>query len=148
MDAYLEKLTKLMSSRKIGDPSDKSTFQGPQGDKKQQQNVLEFIEEGKQAGELVYSGEQPQGKVRIALKRNRVYKGFGRLTRSKGAFVPPTIFKNVKTDSRPFQEEIFGPVVIVNSFKTEDEAIAVANDTEYGLHGRRIERAALYCDRY
>ncbi|QKD46467.2 acetaldehyde dehydrogenase [Fusarium oxysporum Fo47] len=106
-------ITKLMSSRKIGDLTDKATFQGPQGDKQQQINILEFINEGNQAGELVYTGQVLEG---------------------NGAFAPPTIFKNVGRDSRIFQEEVFGPAVIVNSFKTEEEAIEIANDTQYGLH--------------
>ncbi|EXL41412.1 hypothetical protein FOCG_16219 [Fusarium oxysporum f. sp. radicis-lycopersici 26381] len=113
IDTYLRKITKLMSSRKIGDLTDKATFQGPQGDKQQQRNILEFINEGNQAGELVYTRQVLEG---------------------NGAFAPPTIFKNVGRDSRIFQEEVFGPAVIVNSFKTEEEAIEIANDTQYGLH--------------
>ncbi|KAH7230170.1 aldehyde dehydrogenase domain-containing protein [Fusarium redolens] len=120
IDTYLEKLIKLMSSRKIGDPTDKPTFQGPQGDKQQQRNVLELINEGKQAGKLVYTGQVPEG---------------------NGAFAPPTIFKNVGRDSRIFQEEVFGPVVIANSFKTEEEAIKIANNTQYGLHGKSYVRS-------
>ncbi|RKK70505.1 hypothetical protein BFJ69_g11767 [Fusarium oxysporum] len=119
IDTYLRKITKLMSSRKIGDLTDNATFQGPQGDKQQQRNILEFINEGNQAGELVYTGQVLEG---------------------NGAFAPPTIFKNAGRDSRIFQEEVFGPAVIVNSFKTEEEAIEIANDTQYGLHGKSYVR--------
>lgn len=57
------------------------------------------------------------------------------LTMSKGAFVEPTIFVNVPTSSPIYQEEVFGPVVIVNTFTSDEEALAEANSTDFGLFG-------------
>lgn len=66
-DQFLQKLTSIMQSRKLGDPLDKTTFQGPQGDKLQQERVLALIEDGKRNGELVVGGKGTtvNGKVRI-----------------------------------------------------------------------------------
>ena len=55
-------------------------------------------------------------------------------------FVEPTIFKDVPTGSRIVQEEVFGPVVTVHTFKTEEEAIKRANDTEFGLSGKQLRQ--------
>jgi hypothetical protein len=54
----------------------------------------------------------------------------------QGYFVEPTIFKNVNEDAEIYREEIFGPVLLVNTFKTEEDVIRRANDTEYGLFGK------------
>ncbi|OAA65315.1 Aldehyde dehydrogenase domain protein [Niveomyces insectorum RCEF 264] len=96
----------------IGDPSDKKTKVGPVADKAQFERVMEFLEVGKRDGELVTGGVQ-RGK--------------------DGYFVEPTIFKNVAKGSRIVQEEVFGPVVTIQTFKTEEEAINLANDTIFGL---------------
>lgn len=98
----------------IGDPSDPSTMIGPLADKKQLDRVLGFIEKGKSEAELLVGGER---------------KG------DKGAFVLPTLFKNPGKDSTIYREEIFGPVLSVLTFETEEEAIKLANDTSYGLSG-------------
>ncbi|KAF2841471.1 putative aldehyde dehydrogenase [Patellaria atrata CBS 101060] len=89
-----------------------TTFMGPLADKAQFERVMEFIESGKKEAELVAGG-------------NRVGE--------KGYHVQPTIFLNAKSDARIYKEEIFGPVVHIKTFKTEEEAIALANDTSYGL---------------
>lgn len=99
----------------IGDPSNKNTEVGPLADKAQFKSVMEFLEVGKRDGELVTGGVQ-RGK--------------------NGLFVEPTIFKNTPNDSRIVREEVFGPVVTVQTFKTEDEAIKMANDTVFGLSGK------------
>ncbi|KAF8847669.1 aldehyde dehydrogenase [Acephala macrosclerotiorum] len=101
-------------SRKIGDPLEKDTWQGPQGDKLQQKRVLSLIENGKKNGELVLGGKAAN-------------------VGGKGYFVEPTIFKNVNVDAGIYKEEIFGPVLLVNTFTTEEDVICRANDTEYGL---------------
>lgn len=98
----------------IGDPSDKNTQVGPLADKAQFARVMEYLEIGKKDGELVTGGIQ-RGK--------------------NGLFVEPTIFKNTPNGSRIVQEEVFGPVVTVQTFKTEQEAIDMANDTVFGLSG-------------
>jgi gamma-glutamyl-gamma-aminobutyraldehyde dehydrogenase len=84
-------------------------------DKRQMEKVLEYIEVGKAEG------------AKIALGGNRILRETG------GYFIEPTIFDNVRNDMRIAQEEIFGPVLVTITFETEAEAIAIANDTTYGL---------------
>ncbi|ORY00299.1 aldehyde dehydrogenase [Clohesyomyces aquaticus] len=96
----------------IGAPDDPKTFLGPLVDGKQFERVMNFMEIGKGEAELVTGG--------------------GRHGTS-GFYVEPTIFLNPKDDARIYREEIFGPVITIRTFKTEEEAIEMANDTEYGL---------------
>ncbi|CAD6501729.1 BgTH12-01979 [Blumeria graminis f. sp. triticale] len=102
----------------VGDPFAETTFQGPQVTKIQFDRVQSFIKIGKDEGaKLVLGGE-----------------AFSRATPSgNGFFIEPTIFSDVKPSMRIFREEIFGPVVVLTSFKTEEEALEMANDTMYGL---------------
>ncbi|KEZ41781.1 Retinal dehydrogenase [Scedosporium apiospermum] len=102
----------VSKSGAIGDPTDKNTQVGPLADKAQFDRVMEFFEVGKKDGELVTGGVQ-RGNV--------------------GLFVEPTIFKNTPGHSRIVREEVFGPVVTVQTFKTEEDAIKLANDTVFGL---------------
>lgn len=102
----------ISKSNIIGDPSDPNTQVGPLADKAQFKRVMEYLEIGKKDGQLVTGGVQ---------------RG------EKGLYVEPTIFKNTPSGSRIVQEEVFGPVVTVQTFKTEEEAIKMANETEYGL---------------
>ncbi|KAF2146818.1 uncharacterized protein K452DRAFT_283020 [Aplosporella prunicola CBS 121167] len=85
---------------------------GPMADRLQYERVMAFIEAGKSEAELVTGGAR---------------------CGSKGLFVQPTLFLNPKPDATIYKQEIFGPVNTVRTFKTEDEAIALANDTTYGL---------------
>jgi len=95
------------------DPTEATTAYGPLADKAQFDRVLSFIEKGKAAnGEPVIGGKQ---------------KG------DKGYFIEPTIFLNPDKESAIFKEEIFGPVLNIRTFKTEEEAIELANDTNTGL---------------
>ncbi|KAJ4984532.1 aldehyde dehydrogenase [Stagonosporopsis vannaccii] len=96
----------------VGDPNAPNTFLGPLADKDQMKRVLDFVESGKLEAELLYGGER---------------KG------DKGAFVQPTIFLNPAKDARIYRDEIFGPVLSVLTFETEEEAVRLANDTSYGL---------------
>ena len=75
-------------------------------------SILEYIDVGKQEGRVVAGGDGP---------------------REGGYFVPPTIIADVDSKARIFQEEIFGPVVSVTTFKTDEGALSIANDTLYGL---------------
>lgn len=100
----------------VGDPFKDDTFQGPQVTKAQYERVLSYIETGKSEGATLLSGGEP-------------VKDVG----GKGFFIAPTIFTDVKDNMKIFQEEVFGPFVVVSSFKTEEEAVARANDTTYGL---------------
>lgn len=101
----------------IGDPSDKQTQIGPLADKAQFKRVMEYLEIGKKDGQLVTGGIQ-RGK--------------------NGLFVEPTIFLNTPSGSRIVQEEVFGPVVTVQTFQTEEEGVKLANDTIFGLSGKSI----------
>ena len=98
----------------MGDPNEPHTFLGPLADTKQLERVLGFIETGKSEAKLLVGGER---------------KG------DKGAFVEPTIFLNPSKDATIYKDEIFGPVLSVLTFETEEEAIKLANDTSYGLSG-------------
>ena len=97
----------------IGDQWSKDVFQGPQVSKAQYDKVLSYIDIGVKEGAKIASG--------------------GKKKDSKGYFVEPTVFTDVKPDMRIFREEIFGPVVGIVKFTTEEEAIAIANDAVYGL---------------
>jgi aldehyde dehydrogenase (NAD+) len=113
-DKFIEELkTAFQGAQQImGDPSEPTTMLGPLADKKQMERVLGFIEAGKTEAKLLVGGEKAQ---------------------EKGAFVQPTVFLNPGKDSKIYKEEIFGPVLSVLTFETEEEAIKLANDTSYGL---------------
>ena len=98
----------------LGNPSEPTTMLGPLADTKQLETVLRFIEAGKteSGAKLLVGGERHT---------------------DKGAFVQPTIFLNPGKESKIYKEEIFGPVLTVLTFDTEEEAIELANDTAYGL---------------
>jgi aldehyde dehydrogenase (NAD+) len=102
----------------MGDTLNPNTFLGPLADKKQYDRVMSFLEQGKADGAEILTGGVRKGE--------------------KGHFIEPTIFMNPDTKSTIYTDEIFGPVLSIKTFKTEDEAIEIANDTTYGL------AAALY----
>jgi acyl-CoA reductase-like NAD-dependent aldehyde dehydrogenase len=112
-DKVLEGLTNLANTLPYGGPDDGTVFSGPLISQKQLTRVLGFIDEGRSDGVEVAAGGH-------------------RLDR-KGYFVHPTVLTNVNRDMRLYQQEIFGPVVTVLPFDDEDEAVAMANDTTYGL---------------
>jgi aldehyde dehydrogenase (NAD+) len=101
----------------IGDPFDGSTFFGPLISQRQRDRVLRYIDIGRQEGAVVVTG----GGTPAALKR--------------GWYVEPTIFRDVSNRMRIAQEEIFGPVVAFIRYDNVDDAVAMANDSIYGLHG-------------
>jgi aldehyde dehydrogenase (NAD+) len=118
-DEFVEKLVARINSLRLGDPLDPATGIGPVVSKEQQNRVLKYIEIGKQEGAtLAAGGRVPEGEE---------YE--------RGYWVEPTIFTDVTNDMRIAREEIFGPVLCVLRYKTVDEAIEIANDTEYGLAG-------------
>lgn len=99
----------------VGDPFAEATFQGPQVTKSQFDRVLGYIKSAKDEGATIALGGEPAPQ------------------NGKGFFIHPTVFTDVKPSMKVFKEEIFGPCVSVISFKTEEEAIELANDTSYGL---------------
>jgi aldehyde dehydrogenase (NAD+) len=101
----------------LGDPFKKETFQGPQVSKAQYEKVLGYVESGKREGATLVTGGEPVKDV----------------CGGKGFFVAPTVFTGVKDHMKIYREEIFGPFVAISEFDTEEEAIARANDTTYGL---------------
>lgn len=101
------------ANKKMGDPSLEETAFGPLADKKQFDLVMGFLRDGKEEGIQVLVGGERKG--------------------DKGTFVQPTILLNPDIKSRVYTDEIFGPVISVRTFKTEEEAIQLANDTTYGL---------------
>lgn len=117
-DKFVEKFKEIVTSTSVvGDPFKDDTFQGPQVTKAQYDRVLGYVEAGKSDGATLAHGGVPFKKV-----------GDG-----KGYFIEPTVFTNVHADMRIFREEVFGPFVVLVSFKDEAEAIKLANDTTYGL---------------
>jgi 1-pyrroline-5-carboxylate dehydrogenase len=108
-----EKTNKLT----YGDPANFKHFTGPLTDQKAFDKVTKYIEIGKKEGKLVAGGMSDN---------------------SKGFFVAPTVFADVAPDARIMQEEIFGPVLSITKVKSFDEALDVANSTEYGLTGAVI----------
>ncbi|MCS7049995.1 MAG: aldehyde dehydrogenase [Thermomicrobium sp.] len=116
-EELVERLVSMVSSMPIGDPTDPATELGPLVSARQRERVEGYIESGKAEGaRLVVGGRRPPG-----LKR--------------GWFVEATIFSGVTPDMRIAREEIFGPVLCVMTYEDEDDAIAIANNSEYGLSG-------------
>jgi len=118
-DEFLKKFVERSKKIRVGPGMDEQTEMGPLVSETQMKRVIDYIKIGQKEGaKLELGGEQPEGGK------------FG-----KGYYVKPTIFSNVKQDMRIVQEEIFGPVCVVQKFKTEEEAIAMANGTQFGLAG-------------
>ncbi|MDM5249374.1 5-carboxymethyl-2-hydroxymuconate semialdehyde dehydrogenase [Lysinibacillus sp. G4S2] len=115
-DQFVEKLKARVANIKIGDPMDSSTELGPLIEKGHYNKVKKYIEIAKQEGCKVVQGVVPE-KVKA------------------GNFVPPTLLLNAKNDMRVCQEEIFGPVMAVIEFETDEEVLHMANDVSYGLAG-------------
>jgi aldehyde dehydrogenase len=116
-DRFMEKALKRVEAIKQGSPLDPSTMIGAQASSEQLEKILSYIDIGKQEGAEVLTGGE----------RNNLP---GEL--AGGYYVKPTVFRG-HNRMRVFQEEIFGPVVSVTTFKDEDDALAIANDTLYGL---------------
>lgn len=113
----VERIKGVMESIKIGDPRESDTVLGPLAAERQRDRVEEYIEIGKNEGaRLVTGGGRPGGLP-------------------EGWYVEPTLFADVTPDMRIAQEEIFGPVLTVIPYDSLDEAVSIANGTEYGLSG-------------
>ncbi len=109
-------LVEMIKTKKVGDPQNSSTDIGPLVNKKQAATLQAQVEDAKQKGaKILIGGSQPQG--------------------LSEAFFEPTIITNVTTDMKVWHEEVFGPVLPIMTFETEEQAIALANGTDYGLGG-------------
>ena len=115
-DAFMEKVIARVEAITSGDPLDPATMIGAQVSNDQYEKIMSYMDIGRQEGAEVLTGGG-----------SRAVPG-----REGGYYVEPTIFKGTN-DMRVFQEEIFGPVVSVTTFRDYDDAIAIANDTLYGL---------------
>jgi acyl-CoA reductase-like NAD-dependent aldehyde dehydrogenase len=116
-DNFVERLKAEIETWKIGDAMNESTRLGPLISRSQQQKVLNYIEIGRREGATLVTGGGAPTDPALA----------------RGNFVLPTIFAGANNQMCIAQEEIFGPVVTVIPFETEEEAVAIANDTTYGL---------------
>lgn len=112
-DAFVKKFVAAAEAVKVGNPFDESVLQGAQNSKNQLDKILRYIELGTSEGAKLLTG--------------------GVRSEGNGFFVKPTVFGDVTEDMKVVKEEIFGPVITVHKFKTVDEAVKLANDTEYGL---------------
>ncbi|KAG5417106.1 ALD5 [Candida metapsilosis] len=123
-DQVVKKLKETAEAIKCGDPFDPETFMGAQVSEVQLSKILQYIESGKEQGAKIITG--------------------GCRADGKGYFVKPTIFGDVAGHMKIVKEEIFGPVVTLIKFDTIDEAIELANNTEYGLaagvHSRDVNK--------
>ncbi|MFQ5927112.1 MAG: L-glutamate gamma-semialdehyde dehydrogenase [Terriglobia bacterium] len=118
-DTFLAKLTARTQSLCVGPPEDPNNFMGPVINQSAMQSILDYIEVGKKEGRLLTGGERAGG---------------------AGYFLQPTVIAAVDPKARIAQEEIFGPVLAVIPAKDFDHALAIANDSEYGLTGAVYSR--------
>lgn len=118
-DEFMEKAINAFNNVKVGNPLNPDTQMGAQVSESQLKKILSYIEIGKKEGAKVATGGE------------RFIEGDAK----NGYFMKPTLLTNVTNDMRVAREEIFGPVGVVIKFKTEEEVIAMANDSVYGLGG-------------
>jgi len=131
-DRFMERAVKRVQAIKLGNPLDPSTMVGAQASGEQMEKILSYIDIGRQEGAKVLTGgarAEHTGELR------------------EGYYVEPTVFHG-HNKMRVFQEEIFGPVVSVTTFKDEAEALEIANDTLYGLGAGVWSRDANRCYRF
>jgi acyl-CoA reductase-like NAD-dependent aldehyde dehydrogenase len=118
-ERFVADAVKAFNNVKVGFPWEKETIMGTQVDETQLKLILDYVEVGKKEGATLACGG-------VRVTENGL---------EKGAFMRPTLLTNVTNKMRVAQEEIFGPVAVVIKFKTEEEVIAMANDSEFGLGG-------------
>ena len=118
-DKFVEAAVKAFNQVNVGDPLDPNTQMGSQVDQGQLKKIMSYVELAKEEGATIACGGEPCKEGACA----------------NGAFMKPTLIVNANNSMRVAQEEIFGPVAVVIKFKTEEEVIAMANDSVYGLGG-------------
>jgi aminomuconate-semialdehyde/2-hydroxymuconate-6-semialdehyde dehydrogenase len=117
-EEFLEKFLRTTSLLRVGDPEAKETQMGPLVSKEHREKVMSYIELAKkEGGKIEFGGNIPKLEAPF----------------DQGYFLEPTVITGLSPNCRTMQEEIFGPVVAISKFKTEKEAIELANGTEYGL---------------
>jgi succinate-semialdehyde dehydrogenase/glutarate-semialdehyde dehydrogenase len=129
-DQFTEKLAERMGSLTVGRGTDDGVDVGPLVESKQRDKVADLVDEAVAVGsDVVTGGSAPQG---------------------PGWYYSPTVLSNVPQTARVFREEIFGPVAPVFTFSDDEQGVAMANDTEYGLvayvYARDISRALRVCE--
>lgn len=110
-EQFTELFRERFAAQTLGDPLDPATTHGPQVDILQYNRVKEYLGIGEKEGRLTLGGDA-----------------------NDGLFIKPTIFEGLPEDSRVMRDEVFGPVVAINTFSTEAEAVQKANDTQFGLY--------------
>ena len=125
-DRFLDRLVEATSNLKVGFPEEPATIVGPVVDDEAHARIKKYVALGKEEARLAYEGTVPEG---------------------NGYFVAPTIFAEVPHDARVAHEEIFGPVLAVLKAKDLDEAIRLANDTEFALTGGLYSRSPANIER-
>ena len=115
-DAFVQGVCDVMAGVRLGPPMDPSTDQGPLISRRQQERVASLVDRARADGaKVLVGGKAPGGEL------------------ARGAFYQPTVIVNAAQQSEIVQQEVFGPVLVVLPFDTDDEAITLANDTPYGL---------------
>jgi aldehyde dehydrogenase (NAD+) len=128
-EPFVETVAAVMDQLAVGDPTDRSVIIGPMVNRSAQDRVMGMIDEARASnrGRLLRGGERLNGAM------------------ESGCFVEPTLFTDIDPMSPIAQREVFGPVLVAMKFRTEDEAVALANGTEYGLSAyvqtRDLDRA-------
>lgn len=125
-DEVVDKLTKIIEDQVVGDPMDTKTTIGSLAAKRQLETLEKQVEDAREKGAtIVIGGKRPEG--------------------LNGAYYMPTLITNTTPDMKVITEEVFGPVLPIITFKTEDEALKIANDTPFGLsafvYSKDMERA-------
>ena len=143
-DAFLDKLKARVEKIKVGPAANEDVFMGPVVNANAKKSILKYIEIGKKEGRLITGGAEASGQG----PSSQGHSGQGLSGQVEGHFIEPTVIADVPPKARISQEEIFGPVLAVIKAQDFDQALEIANNTEYGLTGavyakdrRKLDRA-------